>query len=348
MIGTSHQAFSAWYSQGSNLLVSIADTTTTSTSLNNNLLVRPSYYANYDGVTATLAGGTAFADTGTNVINTTGTGTNGKKYIISTTFRVGSNWMTTSTDNWQAGFGVYDVTNSNGTQAFRQSNAYKAKNWQNIFQYGFSIGDGGDVQINEDIFDANYRNRWLTYLAATSDNPTADFANWSGGTTDYGNTGWATRAYLIDVQAGTVIGTNDNWNYGQHNSPDLTQTWTIGFGSSSYALNHFVYFMSDISLYHRNDVDFLSHWYSIGNNLDPSVYWPYFVGTGVGGTVGGVKSWVRWIMGGSGNLVTNTVDVGYKYNIGSQGSRLPSGTVLSIYANNSAQSAQTIPTFTSL
>lgn len=350
IVGTRAAQYAGWWNQGgSNRIGSITDTTTTATSIGTNFLVRPSYYASWAGVTWAGSAGDSYVTSGSTTIDTTGVGLNGKKCVLATTFRVGTNWMTTApTDSgFYVGYGVYNVTNSNGTQSYRQTNSYKSNNI-----YGFSTGDGGNINIPAATFDASYRNKWLTYLAATSDNPTVDFANWTGGSTDTFGYGWGTRAYLINAETGTVIDTGDGWNYGAANSPDLAQYWTWGDGTSSYTLNHFIYYQNDISLYYRNDVTFLSHWYGLGSSLDPGATWPYFYGTGIPATVAGVKAWNRWIFGSAGTVLTNGsgIDYGYTIPIGgtAMGSRAPANTVLRIQADVSATSAQTIPTFISL
>jgi hypothetical protein len=215
------------------------------------------------------------------------------------------------------------------------------------------MGDGGDIQIPFDTFDnGDYRNKWLTLICSSSDDPAADFSGWNQGTDPFGN-GWGTRSYLVNAQTAEVLNTADTWNYGSAGTLDLTQTWTLGFGSSSYTLNQFTSLgNTDPSVDDRNQINFISYWYAVGSSFDPADYYTEFTGTGIAGTVGGVQAWLTWTAGTAGTVLTNGSSIDYGYSIPAGGnimaSRAPDNAEFQIQAQIDATSAQTIPTFTSL
>jgi hypothetical protein len=181
-----------------------------------------------------------------------------------------------------------------------------------------------------------------------SPTPAADFADWTGGTDPFGN-GWGTRARLINAETGTLISTVDTWNYGAAGTIDLTQTWELNSGT--YAFGASVSSGGDISLYDRDQMEFISMWHAIGSSFDPSVYSDEFFGTGIASTVAGVRSWIQWTASSAGTLLNNgTVDYGYAIPAGGDifGSRAPDGTEFQIIADIFAVTAQTIPEFIEL
>jgi hypothetical protein len=332
-----------WAEQGSNLDATITDITSTATDNDRTFLVRPSYYADWTGVTEdTGTNGRMTLASGSAAFDMTSIGTNDKRLAQSVTFRVGTDWMVSASGafvngwNWNMGY------NNNGSFTSRGMNAYKTTS-----NYGFSSGDGGDVLIAHATFDANYRNTWLTYMSCMSPTPATDFASWTGGTDPFGN-GWGTRARLINAETGTLISTVDTWNYNAAGTIDLTQTWELNTGTYQFGAS---VASADISLYDRDQMEFISFWHAIGSSFDPAVYSNEFFGTGIASTVAGVRSWIQWTAGSAGTLLNNgTEDYGYKIPAGGDifGSRAPDGMELEIYADPAAVTAQTIPEFIQL
>lgn len=333
-----------WAEQGSNLDATIADVTSTATDNDRTFLVRPSYYAAWTGVTEdTGTNGRMELASGSAAFDMTSIGTNDKRLAQSVTFRVGTDWMVSAsgsfTDAWSWSMG-YD---NNGSFTDRSMNAYKTGS-----NYGFGSGQGGVVQIAHATFDASYRNTWLTYMACMSPDPTADFADWTGGSTDTPGYGWGTRARLINAETGTLISTTDAWNSAAAGTIDLTQAWELNASSYSFGCS---VGSADISLYDRDQMEFISVWHAIGSSFDPAVYSDEFFGTGIASTVAGVRSWVQWTASSAGTLLNNgTEDYGYSIPAGGDifGSRAPDGTELEIYADPAAVTAQTIPEFIQL
>ena len=336
--------YAGWWNTGGNLVATITDVTSTATDNDRTFLVRPSRYADWSGVTTqnfingnmTLASGSAAFDMAS-------TGTNDKRLAQSVTFRVGTDWMVSASGsytpawNWTIGY------NNNGTNVNRGLAASKTTS-----HYSFASDSSNPVSISIATFDADYRNTWLTLMTCTSPTPVADFANWAAATTDPEGYGWGTRARLINAETGTVIGQNDSWNFSAAGTIDLTQTWQLNAGSYEIgvSLNS-----NDISLYNRNQMEFISFWHAIGSSFDPAVYSDEFFGTGIASTVAGVRSWVQWTASSAGTLLNNgTVDYGYKIPAGGDifGSRAPDGTEFNIVADNTAVTAQTIPEFIQL
>jgi len=133
-----------------------------------------------------------------------------------------------------------------------------------------------------------YRGRWLAMVSAASDNPASDFAGWSAtGSNTYG---WGARTLLIDVAAGTVIGTSDGYGYAAAFTPDLTVAYNAGGGAGNNFIDQFVARPADGNTYDAGDVYIGAQWFAIGQTLDPGVYWPQLVGSGVGGTVNGIQA----------------------------------------------------------
>jgi hypothetical protein len=336
--------YAGWWSGGA---LVIADNTTTTTSLFGSLLTRPSYYTSWTGVTYPNSAGVSLVPSGSTTIDTTGIGTEAKRSLASLTFRVGQDWMTTApTTDFYQGFFVAHSLQNDTVNTFRSVAVNKNNN-----QYLLTNGAGGDITIPAATFDADYRDRWLTYIVATSDTPTTTFAGWTGGATDPLGNGWGSRALLVDTITGDILGTRDAWNYSSAGTVDLTQTWTWGFDTSTYYDNHFLFFGGDIGQYNRADHNMISNWFAIGSTADPAVYYTQLTGTAISGTVAGIKSWSNWTFSEAGTVLNNgTVDYGYQNSIDGTvfGSRLPAGAVFDLIADPGAMTAQTIPQFVSI
>jgi hypothetical protein len=297
---------------GENLTSSISDTTVTTTT-GGGILLRPTYSADFSTTSATQQVQTfTFADSAT-AIDMTGTGTNAKKEIYAMTFRVGTNWMTTAPSTYTQAYAQFVQFNNNGTQSFRPLTLAQEPGGAN---YVFGSGSGVNVYVNKALFDANYRNKWLTCIYSTSDT-SADFANWAGGTDTYGNS-WACRARLYETETMTPIPSvysnqGDGWLFDNTGSvPDLTQAWDLNAGT--YNFNPFGYFDNDSTLYYRTDLEIMSVWYTVGNMVDigNTEYSNQLAGSAFSKTVNSIKPWIAYAFHGAGTPVINSGDT-YAY-----------------------------------
>jgi hypothetical protein len=270
-----------------------------------NFVVTPRYYLDY--TTGGSMAGTGWYSPSNAAVDQTGAGTTARKSAWCTMFRVGNNWGTgapNSTPMW----GYYTLFNNNGTDVFLQQQVTATSTG-----YQFSFNNSAALAVSTALM-ATLRNRWLALISATSDT-TADFANWTGtGSNPYG---WCVRNYLVDVQANTVIATQDS--YATFNpgidSIDLSQTWTVGYLSSAYYVNEFVYFENAATTYSRNDIQFAQNWMTIGNTWDPAQDWPNAATPSPSPTIGGVRAWFM-------NLQFNSTPA--IQTVGSLGARQPS------------------------
>lgn len=306
IVGTRAAQYAGWWNQGGNLSPSITDITTT-TGVVGGLAVRPSYYIDF-------AAGSASQDqhlygyntSGSNSIDLTSIGTNAKKQVFAMTFKVGTNWMTTAPSGYVSAFGNYYAWDLNGSQSYRHISL--AKDPSDTY-YVFGTAEGTNVYVDISTFNSTYRNRWLTCIYATS-NSSGDFANWQGGSDTYGNS-WAARVRLFDTATMTLIPSaysnqGDGWLFNSSgNTPDLTQAWTLGYGTSTNFINNFGYFDGDSTLYYRNDLQVLSNWYAIGDTVDigDNQYYNQLAGSAMSKTVGGIKPIGAWAF--------NSVGTGY-------------------------------------
>lgn len=305
--------FAGWADRpGTNLTGSIADVTTTATT-GGGIVLRPTYSADFSTTGAAQQAQTfAFADSAT-AIDMTGTGTNAKKQIYAMTFRVGSNWMTTAPSTYTQAYAQFVQFDNAGTSSFRSITLAQEPGGAN---YVFGTATGVNVYVDKTLFDANYRNKWLTCIYSTSDT-SADFANWSGGTDTYGNS-WAARVRLYETETMTPIASvygdqGDGWIDNATGSvPDLTQSWDLQAGT--YNCNPFGFFDGDSTLYYRTDLQVMSVWYTIGSMVDTGdvQYSNQLAGSAFSKTINSIEPWMAWAFHGAGTPVINAGDT-YAY-----------------------------------
>lgn len=311
LLGIARTAATAGWAErpGANLTGSIADVTTTATR-GGGIVLRPTYSADFSTTGATQQAQTfVFADSAT-AIDMTGTGTTAKKEIFAMTFRVGTDWMTTAPSVYTAAYTQFVQFNNAGTQSFRPLTLAQEPGGAN---YVFGSGSGVNVYVNKAVFDANYRNKWLTCIYSTSDT-SADFADWAGGTDTYGNS-WACRARLYETETMTPIPSvyanqGDGWLFDNTGSvPDLTQSWDLQAGT--YNFNPFGYFGGDSTAYYRTDLEIMSVWYTVGSMVDIGdvQYSNQLAGSAFSKTVNGIKPWMAWAFHGAGTPLTNAGDI---------------------------------------
>jgi hypothetical protein len=197
--------------------------------------------------------------------------------------------------------------------------------------YVFGTAQGPNLYVNKTLFNANYRNKWLTAIYSTSDT-SADFANWAGGTDTPGQS-WAARCRLYETETMTpIVGTysnlGDGWLFDTTgNAPDLTQAWNLNAGT--YTLGPFVGFGGDSTLYYRTDIQVMSVWYTIGNMVDTgdTQYSNQLAGSAFSKTVNGIKPWVAFAFHGAGTALVNSGETwGYSNPVYTWG-RMPLSTV---------------------
>lgn len=312
----------------------LRDSVTVTSSIPQRFMVSPRYYANMTGSTNNTWASPMFlaASGATLSLDMTGAVNQPKRSVSAITFKIGTNWMTTApTTGYYNGILLYDVMNNNGTDNYYSVGIVKNNN---TYLLSPSTQFQG-ISLTPTQLDS-YRNRWLTLICATSDS-TSTFANWTGtGTNTYN---WASRMVLYDVENNTVLRTSDQYAYAAVGTVDLTQTWTLGYLTSSYYLNHFVFY-DNPSLYYRYDSNVASTWYAIGETFDPSVYYSQLAGSGVGSTVNGVRAWTVFGSNGAGTASGDT----RTQLIGTWGNtRMPSANAILLRGGSS----ETLPVYTS-
>ena len=312
---------------GANLVASISDTTATTTT-GGGIVLRPTYYADFSTTGATQQAQTfAFANSAT-AIDMTGTGTNAKKQIFALTFRVGDDWMTTAPSTYTSAYSQFVLFDNAGTQSFRSITLAQEPGAAN---YVFGTANNVNVYVNKTLFDANYRNKWLTCIYSTSDT-SADFANWAGGTDPYGNA-WAGRVRLYETETMTPIASvysdlGDGWLSNATGSvPDLTQSWDLSAGT--YNFNPFGFFNGDSTLYYRTDLEVMSVWYTIGSMVDTgdTQYSNQLAGSAFSTTVNSIKPWIAYAFHGAGTAQINAGDIWAYTNPVATWSRMPASVV---------------------
>lgn len=299
-------------------------------------LVSPRYYADFTGVDAAINNNFSadVGGAGTKNIDMTGVNNTPKKNICAYTIKVGTDWMTTAgTSGYFPGFTWFHGFNNNGTDTFFSAAASKFNG-----DYIFGQGASGARVVLTTSQMANYRNRWLGVIVCGS-NSSSDFANWTGGS-DTANTQYAQRALLIDIVDGTIIGQDDRWNNQTFNTVDLTQQWTFGYLAGTYYDNSFGYFDNDITLYYRDQIQVGSHWFAIGDMVDPVDYYTQLVGFGLPNTVNGIKAWFYWYADEAGTA-QGTPTFGYTQDTPTD-SRCPANTRITI---RTAANDSPVPTF---
>jgi hypothetical protein len=353
MIGLARTAQLAGWGGGS--AVRIQSTTTSSDQFDTTLLVRPSFVADYNGVTNSNAGSSLVAQDNDQLYDLTGVGTNSSKQIYAATFRVGTDWLTTgSTEGpFTLGFNIFYAFQNSEVNDFRNIFASRQQFDDDDVMIVFGNGRGGQISFTEQQF-APLRNRWLTFITATSDNPVEDFSGWNTAQAgpDFSNIGWGSYSMLIDTETAQVIAVNFGWNFNEQTTIDLTLPWAVNDFEADNNLNTFFWLDNAADLFNRTQVEIASHWCTFGDVLDPEVYWPNLTGTGVAGTVGGVQAWQVWDFVDAGTAIENDQDLIFAYSTGiggdRTGSRLPNSATFDLNIFSGIGEATTVPEFKSL
>jgi hypothetical protein len=266
----------------------LKDTITFTTAASNS--VYPRYYADFTNMTNRPTFGVvrqSYVDSSA-TIDMTGVTNNYKKAVMACTFKVGTNWLSTSwtVDEYQGGFNDYHVFNG------LQIGPSIIGSWNyaggGAMSYKVGVGPFSQIQITPATF-ATYRNKWLTIISATSDS-TSDFANWTGtGTNTYG---YCERIYLVEADTGVVLQQQDSYAVDNYFSADLSQSWQLNTGSYNYEQYLYLYSEDGTNFKNNNnDMDHLSSWAAFGQTFDPATYYTELLGVGIADTVAGVQAW---------------------------------------------------------
>jgi len=344
MLSTARTAFySMAWNQGGNLVAQASTVISGVLQTINNLFVRPSRYADFSPVTSLTSFGPGTNLIGSGAIDMTGIGTNSRKQLDAITFRPGSTWLA-GVEEFTNGGGLFNQYNNNGESQTR------GPGWRSNGddpEFGGIVFTSGGAAVNlvfpGDQFD-QYRDRWLTFIAASSDN-TEDFANWSGGSAP-NEYNWAFRLVLIDVSSGQIIQKRDGWSFRAAGTIDLTQSWYLNSGGS-YVFGSSINLSTDsASAYDIAFASSLSYIGSTADPADPAVYLE-LAGTGFNTAYGGQTPISGWTFDSAGTALTGTYGTwGYSTDI-VPWSRLPtSGVTIRIQADNNLDPAEA-PVFTS-
>lgn len=265
-----------------------------------NMFVRPSRYADFSTISALGNQGAGLNLSGAaGSFDMTGIGTQNRRQLDALTFRVGNNWLADA-EQFLAGGGVNNIYNNDGAQEFR------GVNWSNqgpgeFGGYTFTAGGAGiSVKLSHETMDL-FRNRWLTFIAASSDNQ-ADFASWSGFDSPNSHS-WAFRLMLLDVSSAEIIGSADGWSFRASGPVDLTQDWQHN-SNSDYVLDHGIFIPND-SL-SQLDIEFAAYQHIMGSTADPADPSVRFdlMGTGFNTETQGLRPMVGWTFDSEGTAVT--------------------------------------------
>ena len=255
-------------------------------------LVQPRYYANLTpslADTTPIVGGARQSMGAVSLVppadafDMTGVVNQVKRWVQTINFQVGSTWGTGLPASFVSLLNTYVKIDNGAVSSFYAMQAY----WD-ITQYAFQLGGVSDSVILTAAQLSPYRGRWLALVGAASDNPASDFAAWSG--TGANTYGWGARNLLVDVAAGTVISSRDGYGSSAAYTPDLTVAYNAGGGAGVNFIGQFVSDPKDGNTYDLGDVYVGAQWFAIGQTMDPAVYWPSLVGSGVGGTVNGIQA----------------------------------------------------------
>jgi hypothetical protein len=344
MLNTARTAFysMAWNTGGGNLQALATTTVNAIADTINNLFVRPSRYADFSPVTTVGSFGPGSNFTGSGAIDMTDIGTNSRQQLDAITFRPGTNWLA-GVEEFTPGGGQTNSYNNNGTPEQRGPNWWSNGDDPEFGGIVFSSGGAGTgIRFPGDQFD-QYRNRWLTFIAASSDD-SADFANWSGGPANEYN--WAFRLVLIDVGSAQIIGQADGWSFRAAGTIDLTQTWYFNTGGSYTFSSSLNLSVDSASAY---DIAFASSQSYIGSTADPADPAVYLdlLGTGFNTELNGDTPISGWTFDSAGTALTGTYGT-YGYSTAVvPWTRLPtSGVAFRIQADANLDPAEA-PVFTS-
>jgi hypothetical protein len=273
--------------------------------------------------------------------------TNSPKLAVKAmTFKIGSTWGTYTT--WPSLGRVYGnygsfYTSSGGVVNGRYDLNIQTSSTAGTVAFQGILFDGGAVSVGVRLtvasLQANYANRWLGMVSATSDT-SSTFANWTGGSLTASN--WCQRTIVVDIASQTIIGQMDEV------SPALGPTIpTLDFTTQQYELfgsNNATYFrwnsylMDGMTGFDSTPWSKISDWLTVGNTFDPVTYWPSIVGETPQGTVAGAKAWFSTTSTGVGTSVTFVGSPGYRINVTAD-TRQPAGVyqyILNPYATTPA------------
>lgn len=307
---------------------SMRDTVTVTSLVAQPFVVAPRYYADFNGAASNSISYVYSPSEG--AFNMTGVVNQPKRSVQSITFQVGTDWMVSApTTGYESGAQTYNIMGNNGTE-----NYYSIQINKNNNLYTFQTNAFNGMTLTPTQF-SSLRGRWLTAIISTSDS-TSDFANWAGtGSNTYS---WASRTVLYDILADSVVASADTYAYQAVGTVDLTQTWTLGYNSSSYYVNPFIVF-NDLTQYDRDQYLTAGNWFAIGQTLDPLVYYRELSGSAVNSTVGGVQAWMNTASNDVGTVILdgNLNDYGYEVEIGTWGgARQPADTIWQLHGNYNA------------
>jgi len=267
------------------------DTITFTTAASNS--VYPRYYADFTNMTNRPTFGVvrqSFVDSSA-TIDMTGVTNNYKKAVMACTFKLGTNWLSTSWSmgDYQGGFNDYHEFNGVNTGP-RITGDWNYASGVNAMSYQVWTGSFQIIQITPATF-ATYRNKWLTIISATSDS-TSDFANWTGtGTNTYGH---CERLYLVEADTGVILQQKDSYAQVNNFTPDLSQSWQLNTGSYNYGQYFYLYSEDGTNFQNdNNDMEHLSSWAAFGQTFDPATYYTELLGVGIADTVAGVQAWIN-------------------------------------------------------
>ena len=252
-------------------------------------LVQPRYYANFTPSLADTTPSTTPQAMGAvsltppaDAYDMTGVVNQVKRWVQTINFQVGSTWGTGLPASFVNLLNTFTKIDNGAVSSF-----YSMEIFWDTTQYAFQLNGTSPFNLTAAQLSP-YRGRWLALVGAASDNPASDFAAWSGtGTNTYG---WGGRTLLIDVEASTVISSRDGYAYQAAFTPDLTVAYNAVGGAGVNFISQFVNNPQDGNTYDLGDVYVGSQWFAIGQTMDPAVYWPSLVGSGVAGTVNGIQA----------------------------------------------------------
>jgi len=269
----------------------LKDTITFTTAASNG--VYPRYYADFTNMTNRPTYGVvrqSYVDSSA-TIDMTGVTNNYKKAVMACTFKLGTNWLSTSWSmgDYQGGFTDYHEFNGVNTGP-RITGDWNYASGVNAMSYQVWTGSFQIIQITPATF-ATYRNKWLTIISATSDS-TSDFANWTGtGTNTYGH---CERLYLVEADTGVILQQKDSYATVNNFTPDLSQSWQLNTGSYNYGQYFYLYSEDGTNFQNdNNDMEHLSSWAAFGQTFDPATYYTELLGVGIADTVAGVQAWTN-------------------------------------------------------
>lgn len=294
--------YAGWWS-GSGA-VTARTTVTTQTANTDIFMVQPRYLAS-----AYALGNDQFMGinpaNNTQLFDQTGAGTNERKWVKSTTVRLGTNWMTgVAGGSFTAGVQDMNLPEQVGSGNRPRSLSLGGTSDGNNYNFGF---DSVSFSLSTAQLAA-LRNRWITVIVACSDN-TSDFANWNA-STDWTGLNWPGRVMIVDTETNQVLHTADNWcNASYALGIDLTQQYTVGYGGSNYFINSFFYGDNNWEQYSRRDIEFGSGWFAIGDMFDTgnSSLRAGLMGSALSPSIAGIRPWI-WYMGTQGGVSTGYLE----------------------------------------